>query len=325
MPKPTKRPWTEEEIELLKKGYKDGTPTQEIAAQLKRTWRSVRGKAHMLSLTHSWRDDLLYSREEDKYIQEHAQEMTMAEIGLVLGRSEGSVYQRGLRLGVAFKNPAKCAKYEKNHTYFNQPTVENSYVAGLLAADGWIKPMNVDKPINQVGIALAEKDLHLLEYIREVTGYTGVIRSFKVKGHSQNELRISGVPQWIEDLNTHWSLTPNKSYTIQPPNEDHLTREQILAYHVGLIEGDGHVRHNNGTLTVSMVTASKDFADWLQYSWEHIAGARPTRCIHQNQTAHYVIFHGRNARRLCSKLMSVGVHRLARKWNIAQSEIDKYS
>ena len=68
----------------------------------------------------------------------------------------------------------------------------------------------------------------------------------------------------------------------------------------------------------------KDSADWLQYSWEHIAEAQPSRYIHQNQTAHYVIFHGGNARRLCSRLMSVGVHRLARKWNIAQSEIDKY-
>lgn len=325
MSKATKRPWTEEEVERLQQGYKEGIPTQEIALTLNRTWRSVRGKAHLLELTHTWRDDQLYTPEEDEYIQEHAKEMTRAEIGQVLGRSEGSVTQRGRRLEIVFADFSKQSRYEKNHDYFSKPTLENSYIAGLLAADGWIKPFNVHKPINQVGIALKEQDLHLLEFIREVTGYTGVIRSFDVNSHAQNELRISGVAQWIKDLRTYWSLVPNKTYTLQPPNENLLTREQILAYLVGLLEGDGYIRVNNGTLTVTMVTASRELADWLQKSWGEIAGAEPSRYLHQNRTAHYVTLHGANARRLCSRLMSVGVHRLARKWDIAQSEIEKYS
>lgn len=323
MSKASKRPWTEEEVEKLKQGYKDGIPTKDIAAQLNRSERSVRGKAHLMGLTHAWRDDQLYSVEEDKYIQEHAQEMTRAEIGLELGRSEGSVYQRGLRLGVSFKNPDKCAKYDKNHEFFAIPTVENSYIAGWLAADGWIKLFNVDKPINQVGISLAKRDLHILEYLRDITGYTGVIRHYDVKGYPQAELRICGVQQWINDLEAGWSVTPNKSLTLKPPHEDRLTQEQLLAFHVGLIEGDGHIRISNGTLKVEVVTASDELASWIEKSWSQIAGAKTSRYLHQNQTAHYIALYGANARRLCTRLMSVCVHRMNRKWDIAQSEIDK--
>lgn len=324
MSKATKRPWTDEEVEQLQQGYKEGTPTQEIALKLNRSWRSVRGKAHQLGLTHTWRDNQLYRAEEDRYIQEYAQKMTRAEIGQELGRSEGSISNRGRRLGIVFADESKNSRYEKNHNYFSKPTLENSYIAGLLAADGWIKPFNVDKPINQVGISLAKQDLHILEYLRDITGYTGVIRHYDVKGYPQAELRICGVRQWVIDLETNWSVTPNKSLTLKPPRENGLTQDQLLAYHVGLMEGDGHIGIANGTLKVEVVTVSDEFASWLKQSWGRIAGAEPSRYLHQNQTAHYIAFYGANARRLCTKLMSVGVHRMNRKWDIARLEIDKH-
>ena len=321
----TKRPWTADEIAFLEQSYQVGTPTLAIAGALSRTDRSVRGKAHCLKLKHHGKVSHLYTPYDDHYIRTHAQELTRNEIAKSLGRTEGSVSQRGRRLGVVFKNTKKNAKYKKNHDFFHQPNLENSYWAGLLAADGWIRPESSGKSINQVGISLKAEDIHVLESFREATNYTGVIREYSADGFPQAELRISGVPQWINDLQLHWNLTPRKTLTLQPPNENLLTQGQLMAFHVGLIEGDGHICIKGGSLKVEMVTASEDFADWLELSWANIARAKPSRYLHQNGTAHYVSLFGANARRLCSKLMATKTHRLMRKWNIARSEIAKCS
>lgn len=325
MIKMNKRPWTLEEVALLERAYTIGLATKKIAERLNRTDRAVRGKAHLLELSHAARQRQLYTEAEDNFVKKNALSMTRAAIAKQLGRSEGSINQRGIRLGVGFQHESKNAIYDKAHDFFETPTLENSYVAGLIAADGWLRPMSSGKVINQVGIALKRSDKHLLEYIRTVTGYTGDIRDFYAfvdgKAYPNSELRISGVPQWLADLKTYWNLTPNKTYTLQPPNEEYLTHEQVLAFHVGLIEGDGYIRFNKGTLTVSMVTASEKFADWISDSWERIVGAKPSRELHQNGKAHYIIFHGKNARSLCSQLMAINVHRLMRKWDIAKAEI----
>ncbi|GAA0794615.1 hypothetical protein [Marinobacterium sediminicola] len=319
-----KRPWNDDEVAALKQGYETGTPTLSIAQSLGRTHRSVRGKAHTLGLSHHARDCQLYTPEEDRFILQHAHSMTRAEIARALGRSEGSVNQRGQRLNVAFQNPLKQAKYEKDHDFFRVPSLENSYLAGLLAADGWIRPESAGKTINQVGISLKAQDRHLLEYLRTASGYTGVIREYRADEYPQTELRISGVPQWIEDLERFWNLTPNKTFSLQPPNEALLTPEQILAFHVGLIEGDGFIGITGGTLKIEMVTASESFADWLEQSWGSITQAQPSRYLHRDGRAHYVSLYGANARRLCRALLATGMPRLMRKWNTAISEIEKF-
>lgn len=325
MIKMNKRPWTLEEVALLERAYTIGLATKKIAERLNRTDRAVRGKAHLLELSHAARERQLYTEAEDNFVKKNALSMTRAAIAKHLGRTEGSVTQRGGRLGVAFQHESKRAIYDKIYDFFETPTLENSYVAGLIAADGWLRPKSSGKIISQVGISLKISDIEILEYIQAITGYTGVIRPYNAfingKAYPNAELRISGVPTWLIDLNIYWNLTPKKTYNLQPPNEEYLTHEQVLAYHVGLIEGDGYIRFNNGALSVSMVTASEKFADWISDSWERIVGAKPSRELHQNGKAHYIIFHGKNARSLCSQLMAINVHRLMRKWDIAKAEI----
>ena len=250
--------------------------------------------------------------------------MTRANIAQSLGRTEGSITQRGRRLNISFDNPIKKARYEKNHTFFEVPTLENSYLAGLLAADGWIRPCSGDKTINQVGISLKAEDAHLLDHMRQATGYTGVIRKYCVDTYPQAELRISGVAQWLIDLKKHWGLIPSKTFTLLPPDEHTLTPDQVKAFLVGFIEGDGYIAISGGTLKVSIVTASPEFADWLEKIFMRLGQAKPTRSLHVNGTAHYLDFYGANARRLCASLMEVGVHKLMRKWDIAQAEIAKH-
>lgn len=319
-----KKMWTENEVQKLDEMYKQGIGTRDIAAQLGRTQRSVMGKAHCLGLSHKARNDYLYTEKEDSFIIDNAKSMTRAAIGEAIGRSEGSVSRRGERLGIEFQRIGKTAQYTKNMDFFYRPNISNSHIAGWIASDGWIRPESGKKPINQVGISVAKKDLAILEYIKAVTEYTGVIREYVVGQYPQAELRISGVPQWLEDLDKYWNLTPNKTHTIQPPNVDFLSPEQILAYHVGLIEGDGYIRISNKTLMVSFVSASKPFSDWVAEIWKDVVGAEPSKYKHKTSKAYYVSVYGKNARNLCRELFKVQVHLLNRKWDVAIHEISRW-
>ncbi|MGH1429839.1 MAG: hypothetical protein K6L74_06815 [Neptuniibacter sp.] len=236
-----KRPWTAEEEQQLTEMYAMGIDARIIAQRMERSLCSIWGKAHYLGVSHKTRDDYLYSSMEDDFLIANATTMTRAEIGTMIGRSEGSVSLRGKRLGVVFTASGKTARYTKNMMFFNKPSVVNAYIAGWLASDGWIRPESNGKPINQVGISLARKDRHILEYIRSTTEYSGVIRDYEADGYPQSEMRISGVPQWLEDLEKYWNLVPNKTKILQPPNLGLLSEEQVLAYMVGLIEGDGYI------------------------------------------------------------------------------------
>lgn len=320
-----KRPWTDQEVQQLKQMYAEGIDTRDIAKALGRTRRSIRGKAHGLRLSHKTRDDYLYRPEEDAFIIENAKKMTRAEIGIAIGRSEGSVSRRGERLEIDFKSSSKNTRYTKNMNFFSSPNIFNSYIAGWIASDGWIRPESVGKPINQVGIAVSEKDRFILEHIKTSTEYTGTIREFEVDIFPQTELRMSGVPQWLKDLKQHWNIVPNKTYILQPPKKTALSHAQLLAYHVGLMEGDGHVGMNNGTLLVSFVSASKPFVNWVGQFWEQLIQNTPSYHVHTSGKAYYVNLHGKNARNLCRNLFKVEVHRMNRKWDIVKTELDRWS
>ena len=151
-----------------------------------------------------------------------------------------------------------------------------------------------------------------------------MIRDYETDGYPQSEIRISGVPQWLEALEKYWSLVACKTKILQPPNQQLLCEEQLLAYMVGLIEGDGYIRISNNTLCVSFVTASKDLADWVVQFWNEIVEGRPSEYKHGYSDAYYINVYGKNARDLCRALMSMNVHRLSRKWDVAIAEIERW-
>ncbi|SFM92233.1 LAGLIDADG family homing endonuclease [Halopseudomonas yangmingensis] len=325
MVKVIKRTWTDDDVATLKECYQSGMSLKEIGVKLERSLKSISGKAHLLGLKYDDCHRDFYTSEEDRFICENAQTMTRAEIGKLLGRSEGSISLRGRRLGLTFCNPVKNSRYDKDHDFFRVPTLENSYLAGLLAADGWVKPNSQDKVINQVAISLKSGDASLLENIRVSTGYTGAVRNYMQGRYPQSELRICGVKNWVVDLKKNWNIDPVKTYILQPPNEKLLSPEMVRAFLVGFIEGDGYIAVSGGTLKVSVPTASKAFADWIEKAFADISEGRPSRSLHSKSAVTYIDIYGANARRLCHRLMDVGVHKLMRKWDVAVAEIDRHN
>ncbi len=137
---------------------------------------------------------------------------------------QGKSHQMGLKGGFDH------FLYTHDRNFWSIPNLMNSYCAGFTNADG-----NLQKDYFKFTIHLHEKDRGLLENFKDLFQYTGPIRTY----NGYPGLVIHGCKEWYKDLNDIWSITPQKTFTVQPPKitDDNL----IKAFLVGLYDGDGSI------------------------------------------------------------------------------------
>lgn len=123
-------------------------------------------------------------------------------------------------------------KQEYDRSFFSVINPISSYIAGFIAADGWL---SVTKTGKYVGIRLKQDDLSILEQIAIKTNFNGNIYLTK----NQCLLRYSSANQWYEDLHKVWNITERKSLTALPPIG--LDHHNSLCFIKGLLDGDGQI------------------------------------------------------------------------------------
>ena len=77
-------------------------------------------------------------------------------------------------------------------------------------------------------------------------------------------LCINRVKKWYPDLKEKFNITPQKTFTLQPPNLNNKYLE--LAYLIGLIDGDGLVcflPSRNNESRIGFVNASDSMVKWV--------------------------------------------------------------
>src|SRR5260370_9394638 len=87
------------------------------------------------------------------------------------------------------------------------PNLKNSYWAGFLAAEG-----NIKTGRKRISIKLHIKDVAHLEKFRDALEYTG--RVYRYERDASIEIAC---PEIADDLARNFSITPRKSFTLQPP------------------------------------------------------------------------------------------------------------
>ncbi len=108
--------WTDDEIEFLKNNYLTMTYV-EIASHLKRSLRSVHGKAHLLKLqkgvsTKNW------TKEEIQFLRENANSMGYDEIAKHINRSPSAIYNKVYELQLIEDDNKNCRKLKKEQVLF---------------------------------------------------------------------------------------------------------------------------------------------------------------------------------------------------------------
>jgi len=97
------RPWSDDEIELLKKLYAE-KPTEELAKQLGRSLPAVRCRAYMLGLKRKIQYEGCWTPEDTALLKELYPECPIPEIVKRLGRTVAAITCRAHYLGLKRKS-----------------------------------------------------------------------------------------------------------------------------------------------------------------------------------------------------------------------------
>lgn len=215
--------------------------------------------------------------------------------------------------------------YTKNDNYWNEPTVENSYWAGFIAADG-----NLGMVRKTLIIHITLSDISILEKFKQAIQYTGPIKLIKGTSYTYKFGNVSGKPagytiinkdsvrlvigsahQYHLDLLKHYNITPKKSLTLQPPNI--TDPEMIKAFIVGYIDGDGSIGFSNVrgyNKFYFNIVGTESMLTWIK---QHVNFGNATVRRKTNNSSSLTAA-ANVGRRAYMSLMNVDVPRLDRKW-----------
>ena len=304
--------WSDQETGFLMSNY--GTLSfSELSKQLGKSIASVNQKVKRLV-----KDQLLvrvigpsepWSTQEDLCIITHYASTSVAELcNLLPNRTAKSIIHRKKTLNLDFDKRKLNRKYNINMNYFSIPTIENSYWAGFIAADGCLSPKK-----HLVSFGQKAEDGYLLEQLTKDCGFTGEVRYFTTKDdYEVASLFIWGVEQWFTDLKKNFNITPQKSLTLKPPKI--IDEENIIAFIRGYIDGDGGIYPTNGPNTWTInITGTYEMLWWISNYFLSIISeikARPYK--HKNIWAYSP--SGERAIKILKKLLEIETPYLIRKW-----------
>lgn len=277
-----------------------------------------------------------FKPEEDEIIKEYFLTKSIKELcELLPGRSYDSIKSRKRSLGFV----RKPATYNIN--FFQTPNLINCQIAGFISADGAIS-YNKEKP--RLVINISNVDRNYLEQICKTIEYNGSIYCYTRENLIKNyrhptgppkrsvstmcSIYVSNCPRWKDDLESNFSIVPNKTLVLQPPKLNNI--DLVLAFISGNIDGDGSVilyKRNEGNLTTRLnisLLGTYDLLFWVKTWMNKIfptyasSQVRPERA--GSKIYNYVI-SGAEAYLFSKMVLSMPLLRLDRKWNNAREYI----
>jgi hypothetical protein len=306
--------WTADEKQFVKDNYQRMS-ADDIGQHLGRTGQAIR----IWCKEHGVVKQKRYTDSDKAFIQANYQIMSAKEIADHIGTTPQGIHVWCSKHGLLSKdNGIKDYRtYKSNKEYFSDPNVENSYYAGLIAADGCVGDNG------HVMISLQESDRTVLEAFAQAINYDGPI-ACKKNGVSKSgetlfatKIDISNNRQWEKDLKKHWNITPRKSITLQPPNLK--DKKLIRSFIVGYIDGDGCImRDKSRNRLILTIAGTQDLLKWIKKQfdkWCPAEGAgNEVRKYRQTSQVCRLTLTGKRAERICKELMITSVPYMERKW-----------
>lgn len=201
---------------------------------------------------------------------------------------------------------------QQDSNYFSSMTLQACYWAGFIAADGYIN--------NEQGkLEISIKDEGHLNKFKEDSLSTNKIEKLVLNrgylvGTTQERIRITN-RKWLSDLENLFNIKSKKSLTHEAPNVSTWSTEQIKAFIVGYIDGDGCItgfEKGDGQLnicgTVEFLTFIKDFFE----STYNIKLS--DKCIRESTKIHRLFLYCAKALKILTDLKQLPIYKLERKW-----------
>lgn len=227
------------------------------------------------------------------------------------------------------KNPKshinKKKKYKLNENFFEVPNEKNSYYAGFIAADGCIRVRKgVYVTTKTLCFGLSKKDENWLENFKKDIEYTGPIKTYESNGRKFVRMLITS-NKICDDLEKNFNITPQKTFTLQPPNI--VYRNLIDSYICGYIDGDGSVcfsknRHKQKRVSISII-GTFNLLNWVLERFSEIYSTKREKNIYENKggfggksgkKVYILSISDKWARTVILKVSNLNVPKMTRKW-----------
>lgn len=126
-----------------------------------------------------------------------------------------------------------------NENYFDTiDTQAKAYILGFICADGWVATNRCGNP-NLVGLMIQERDVEILEFIKDELNVKGCKPS---TGNGAIGLNLCSV-KMAKTLNSY-GVVPNKSLTLdieEVINKAQISKHLIPSFVLGYYDGDGGI------------------------------------------------------------------------------------
>jgi hypothetical protein len=196
------------------------------------------------------------------------------------------------------------------------------YWLGWMLADGCVFPRHQEGRNRGITsfLTVHKNDLHILEFFKNI-----IKKGQKIKIKKDHCCRLDiSMPRNIFNEIVQWGLIPNKTYLFKvTPKLDNISEKQFYQLLVGVIEGDGNVshvlmkskKHSYPVLTAGICSSNK-LVIWISEKLFRLGYKKRKIYYRKNRKicADYRI-SGKDAIRLCNRLMKCKYHLLNRKWD----------
>jgi len=262
--------------------------------------------------------------EDIEFLKNNRDKMSNRELAQTLGCSVHTIIDKVRKYGLPLH---KVSKYTPNEHYFDELTLENCYYGGFIAADGCIYPR-----YKQLSFELQIRDYTQLLRFASLTEFGGKVYLKERPNRGWSAQMYVVCERWVEQLRHHFNIVPKKSLILQPPNLQDVN--QILAYSIGYVDGDGTVGKYTNNLqnrTDWFVGASGTYEllSFIKCAFDDLvppvgkpASVLGMRRGGQLQAYRFIYqIRGKRAEHILSKLVSIDCPHLDRKWNKVREEL----
>jgi len=200
-------------------------------------------------------------------------------------------------------------RYSKNEQKIDEDSLLSWYIAGLLAADGFVYK-------NRVGIILHEKDIETIEIVKNFFEYSGPIATYN---KIYKSLVINKCPHLIKQLNEKFNITKKKSLTLSPPQKI-PSLEHALSFIVGYIDGDGCIYCSDKIKQLHILGTSQ-MLDFIIKTFSSICNISisprksSSKSLEVKQICLSANINGKYGK-LLKILINLPIPKMQRKWNL---------
>lgn len=255
------------------------------------------------------------------------QNLSAYDIANLFNVGSTTIYRYLNKYKIPIRSKNECQqKYFYNKDFFKKPTLENCYIAGLIASDGNIHKLSKDSYVFTIGFN--EEDKILLEEFKNHVNFTGPIKTYpcycksnKIKRNTSKCVINNIKDNWLIDLYKWWNITEDKSLTLKPPNITNLNL--CLAYIIGYIDGDGSISLrkilNRKPFLEFSIAGTYSNLSWIEDKIFQLESNYNNKKLEQHKNIYCLRYNQIRAYKILSKLNNIPVpFKLSRKWNKIQ-------